>query len=102
MRKNVRERERREEVNTSFENLHSLLGLKSLTRARYDKVTVLTAAAKEIHALRHANARQQQALAVAVQEMESLRKRQRVSQPVAATWAERSAPSNRPGTATVA
>ena len=101
MRKNVRERERREEVNTSFEKLHSLLGLKSIGRARYDKVTVLTTAAKEIHALRHANAQQQQALAAAVQENESLRKRQRVAQPVAqpvaATWT--AAPSHLPAVA---
>ena len=99
MRKNVRERERREEVNTSFEKLHSLLGLKSIGRARYDKVTVLTTAAKEIHALRHANAQHQQALAAAVQEIESHRKRQRVAQPVAATWAVHSAPSHLPGSA---
>ena len=60
MRKNERERQRREEVNASFENLSTILDLTNTSRARYDRVDILSQASAEITRLRAVVARASQ------------------------------------------
>lgn len=79
MRKNVRERQRREEVNANFENLSDMLGLTTTTRARYDKVTVLSRASQEITTLRAYKRSAEAQLVRMSGELESMQKRQRLA-----------------------
>ena len=62
-RKNMREKQRREEVSASFNALTELLDLQTTTKFKCNKVTVLTTAVAEIEALRVATAQQQREIA---------------------------------------